>query len=204
MLRRAYWRVRLRPSAVLVCSVIATVQISALRPAQAQSNWIGTTSSDWFTGGNWQNGVPTSITNAVLDTIVPNPTVVNGPGAQALALVVGESFTGALTIGSGGTVLTGASGGFLGNGPGSTGTVTVTDPGSIWNISGQLVVGGFLGPAFGSLTVQNGGTVRNTEGSIGYASGSTGTATVSGAGATWTNSGRPLHRSKRHGHAQHH
>ena len=188
MLRRAYWRVRLRPSAVLVCSVIATVQISALRPAQAQSNWIGTT-SDWFTGSNWQGGVPTSATNAVLDTIVPNPTVVNTAGAQALALVVGESFTGALTIGSGGTVLTGLSGGFLGNSPGSTGTVMVTDPGSIWNISGQLVVGGFLGPAFGSLTVQNGGTVTNTEGSIGFASGSTGTATVSGAGATWTNSG---------------
>jgi T5SS/PEP-CTERM-associated repeat protein len=173
MLRRAYWRVRLRPSAVLVCSVIATVQISALRPAQAQSNWIGTT-SDWFTGSNWQGGVPTSATNAVLDTIVPNPTVVNGPGAQALALVVGESSTGALTIGSGGTVLTGASGGFLGNGQGSTGTVTVTDLNSTWNISGQLVVGGFLGPAFGSLTVQNGGRVANTEGSIGFASGSRG------------------------------
>jgi fibronectin-binding autotransporter adhesin len=189
MLRWSYWRVGLRPSAALVCSVIATVQIAALRPAQAQSNWTGSTSNDWFTGSNWQGGVPTPGTVAVLDTIVPNPTAVNTAGAQALALVVGESFTGALTISSGGTVLTGASGGFLGNSPGSTGTVTVTDPGSIWNISGQLVVGGFLGPAFGSLTVQNGGAVTNTEGSIGFASGSTGTATVSGAGATWTNSG---------------
>jgi fibronectin-binding autotransporter adhesin len=243
MLRRSYWRVRLLPSAVLVCSVIAAVQIAALRPAQAQSNWTGNTSNNWFTVSNWLGGVPTPAAEAVLDTIVPNPTAVNTAGAQALDLVVGKSFTGALTIGSGGTVtngigdvggcagcstsavgtvtvsgagatwtnstalavgdsgtgqltiagggqvLTGPSGGFLGNRPGSTGTVTVTDPGSTWNISGQLVVGGFLGPSSGTLIVQNGGTVSNTEGSIGYASGSTGTATVSGAGATWTNSG---------------
>ena len=271
MLRRSYWRVRLRPSAVLVCSVIATVQIAALRPAHAQSIWTGNASSDWFAVGNWQGGVPTSTTNAFLDTIVPHPTVVNGPGAQDLdgslafssgstgtvtvggpgatwtnsgdlyvgrngtgtlnigsggtvsngvghvggcagcstsafgtvtvsgagatwtnstALAIGDSGTGQLTIAGGGQVLTGASGGFLANRPGSTGTVTVTDPGSAWNINGgQLVVGGFLGPSSGTLIVQNGGTVSNTEGSIGYASGSTGTATVSGAGATWTNSG---------------
>jgi hypothetical protein len=67
MLRRSYWRVRLRPSAVLVCSVIATVQIAALRPAHAQSIWTGNASSDWFAVGNWQGGVPTSTTNAFLD-----------------------------------------------------------------------------------------------------------------------------------------
>jgi T5SS/PEP-CTERM-associated repeat protein/autotransporter-associated beta strand protein len=118
---------------------------------------------------------------------------VSGAGAtwtNSTALAIGDSGTGQLTIAGGGQVLTGASGGFLANRPGSTGTVTVTDPGSAWNINGgQLVVGGFLGPSSGTLIVQNGGTVSNTEGSIGYASGSTGTATVSGAGATWTNSG---------------
>jgi outer membrane autotransporter protein len=292
--KRPNRHVGLRPSTALACSVIAIVQVAALLPAHAQTIWTGNTSSNWFTGGNWQGGAaPTLATNASLDTIVPNPTVVNGPGAQALDLVVGASFTGALTIGSGGTVantdgslgfssgstgtvtvagagatwtnsgnlyigrngtgslniasggtvsnvvghvggcsgcstnafgtvtvngagstwtnssalvvgdsgtgqvtisgggqvLTGSAGGYLGNSPGSAGTMTVTDPGSIWNISGQLVVGGFLGPALGSLTVQNGGTVTNTEGNIGYSSGSTGIATVSGSGATWTNSG---------------
>ena len=117
---------------------------------------------------------------------------VNGAGStwtNSAALIVGDSGTGQVTISGGGQVLTGAAGGFLGNSPGATGTMTVTDAGSTWNISGQLVVGGFLGPASGSLTVQNGGTVTNTEGNLGYSSGSTGTATVSGAGATWTNSG---------------
>jgi outer membrane autotransporter protein len=293
MPKRSYRHVGLRPLTVLACSVTAIVQVAALVPAHAQI-WTGNTSSDWFTGTNWVGGaIPTPATSATLDTVVPNPTVVNGPGAQALDLTVGASFTGALTIGAGGTVsntdgslgfsagstgtvtvtgagatwtnsgnlfvgrnatgtlniagggtvsnvfghvggcagcstsavgtvtvngagstwtnsaalivgdsgtgqvtisgggqvLTGAAGGFLGNSPGATGTMAVTGAGSAWNISGQLVVGGFLGPASGSLTVQNGGTVTNTEGSVGYASGSTGTATVNGAGATWTNSG---------------
>ncbi len=292
--KRSYWHVGLRPSTVLACSVVAIAQVAILLPAHAQTIWTGNTSSDWFTGGNWQGGaVPTPAATAFLDTIVPNPTVVNGPGAQALDLVVGASFTGALTIGSGGTVtntdgslgfssgstgtvtvggsgatwtnsgdlyigrnatgalnigsggavsngvghvggcagcstnavgtvtvsgagttwtnsvalvigdsgtgqvtiagggqvLTGPSGGYLGNRPGATGTMTVTDPGSTWNISDQLVVGGFVGPSSGTLIVQNGGTVTNTAGSLGFSSGSTGTVTVRGSGATWTNSG---------------
>ena len=290
--KRRHRHVKLRSAAVLACSAIAIVQLAALAPAHAQI-WTGNTSSDWFTGTNWVgNAIPTPATSATLDTVVPNPTVVNAAGAQALDLTVGASFTGALTIGAGGTVsngdgslgfsagstgtvtvngagatwtntgnlfvgrnatgtlnidsggtvssvfghvggcagcstnafgsatvngagstltstsalivgdsgtgqftisgggrvITGAAGGFLGNSPGASGTMTVTGAGSAWNNSGQLVVGGFLGPAFGSLTVQNGGTVTNTEGNIGYASGATGTATVSGAGATWTNS----------------
>ena len=244
MLRRLYWRVGLRPSAVLVCSVIATVQIVTLVPAHAQTFWSGTTSSDWFTGSNWVGGtIPTTAADAILDTIVPNPTVVNAPGAQALDVVVGGLGTGALTIGSGGTVsnnvghvggcsgcptttfgtvtvsgagatwtnsaglaigdsstgqltianggkvLTGSTGGFIGVRPGATGTVTVTDPGSTWNITDQLVVAGFLGPASGTLFVQNGGAVTSTAGTIGFSSGSTGAVSVTGTGSTWTSSG---------------
>ena len=294
MPEHAYRHVGLQRSTVLVCSVILTVQVAALLPAHAQTVWTGNTSSDWFTGSNWQgNAVPTPAADAVLNTIVPNPTVVNGPGAQALDLVVGASGTGALNVGSGGTVtntigslgdsagstgtatvsgsgatwtnsgdlyvgtngtgalsigsggtvsnavgrvggcdgcstgavgavtvsgvgatwtnsaglaighsgtgqvtianggkvLTGPAGGYLGLLAGATGTMTVTDPGSTWNISDRLVVGGVLGPGSGTLIVQNGGTVTNTIGSLGDSSGSTGTATVSGSGATWTNSG---------------
>jgi len=116
---------------------------------------------------------------------------VGGAGAwtNSTGLIIGDSGTGQVTISGGGQVLTGSAGGFLGNWSGSSGTMTVTDAGAAWNISGQLVVGGYLGPALGSLTVQNGGTVTNTEGNVGYATGSTWTATVSGAGATWINSG---------------
>jgi outer membrane autotransporter protein len=269
--KRSYRHVGLRRPTVLACSVIAIVQIATLLPAHAQTIWTGNTSSNWFTGSNWQGGVaPTSTTNAFLDTIVPNPTVVNGPGAQdldgslgfssgstgtvtvggpgaawtnsgdlyigrngtgtlnigsggtvsngighvggcagcstdavgtvtvsgagttwtnSIGLVIGDSGTGQVTIAGGAQVLTGPSGGFLGNRPGASGSMTVTDPGSTWNISDQLVVGGFLGPSSGTLIVQNGGAVTDTQGNIGYSSGSTGTATVSGSGATWTNSG---------------
>ena len=104
---------------------------------------------------------------------------------NSIGPVVGNSGTGQVTIGGGAQVLTGPSGGFLGNRPGASGTMTVTDSGSTWNISDQLVVGGFLGPSSGTLIVQDGGAVTDTQGNIGYSSGSTGTATVSGSGATW-------------------
>ena len=220
------------------------MQIVSLVPAHAQTNWTGNTSSDWFTGSNWLGGaIPTPAADAFLDTIVPNPTVINAPGAQALDLVVGGLGTGALTIGSGGTmsnnvghiggcsgcgtgsfgtvtvsgagatwtnaaglaignsstgqltianggrVLTGSTGGFIGVRPGATGMVTVTDPGSTWNMTDQLVVAGFLGPASGTLFVQNGGAVTSTAGTLGFSSGSTGAVSVTGAGSTWTSSG---------------
>ena len=74
-------------------------------------------------------------------------------------------------------------GGFIGNLPGSQGTVTVS---GTWTNVGTLVVGG-LGT--GTLTIQDGGTVSSGGGgSIGLAAGSTGTVTVTGPGSTWNNS----------------
>ena len=117
---------------------------------------------------------------------------VSGGGAtwtNSAGLAIGYSGTGQVTIANGGKVLTGPTGGYLGLLAGATGTMTVTDPGSTWNISDQLVVGGFLGPGSGTLIVQNGGTVTNTAGIIGYSSGSTGAVLVTGTGSTWTGSG---------------
>jgi fibronectin-binding autotransporter adhesin len=73
---------------------------------------------------------------------------------------------------------------------GSTGTVTVSGSGSQWtNNSGSSGLSvGYSGN--GTLNVQNGGTVSNTQGFIGNAQGSMGAVTVSGAGAQWTNSSR--------------
>ena len=133
MPKRSHRHVGLRRSAVLACTVITSVQTVALVPARAQTFWTGNTSSDWFTGSNWQGGaIPTPAANAILDTIGPNPTVVNGPGAQALDLVVGGLGTGALTIGSGGTVnnTVGHIGGCSGCGTGTFGTVTVSGTGA--------------------------------------------------------------------------
>ena len=104
-------------------------------------------------------------------------------------LVVGGLGTGTLIIQNGGTVNSGG-GGSVGLSAGSTGTVTVTGPGSIWNNgpSGGLNIGSF---GTGSLTITNGGTVINNTAftaNIGKGAGSLGTVRVAGAGSTWSNS----------------
>jgi outer membrane autotransporter protein len=118
--------------------------------------------------------------------------MVTGAGSSwsnAGSVVVGGLGTGALTIQDGGTVNSGG-GGSVGLSAGSTGTVTVTGPGSIWNNSpgGGLNIGSF---GTGTLTVANGGMVNNNTAftaNIGNGAGSQGTATVTGAGSIWSNS----------------
>ena len=102
---------------------------------------------------------------------------------------VGALGTGTLTIENGGTVNSGG-GGSIGLSAGSTGSVTVTGPGSTWNNSpgGGLNIGSF---GTGTLTIANGGTVINDTAftaNIGEGAGSQGTVTVTGAGSTWSNS----------------
>ena len=133
-----------------------------------------------------------SVAAAVAATGSFGTVTVSGAGAtwtNAAGLAIGDFSTGQLTIANGGRVLTGSTGGFIGVRPGATGMVTVTDPGSTWNMTDQLVVAGFLGPASGTLFVQNGGAVTSTAGTLGFSSGSTGAVSVTGAGSTWTSSG---------------
>ena len=104
-------------------------------------------------------------------------------------VVVGGLGTGTLIIQNGGTVNSGG-GGSVGLSTGSTGTVTVTGPGSIWNNSpgGGLNIGSF---GTGLLTIMNGGMVINNTAfaaNIGQGAGSQGTVRVAGAGSTWSNS----------------
>ncbi|CAN7385211.1 autotransporter domain-containing protein [Polaromonas sp. LjRoot131] len=98
-------------------------------------------------------------------------------------LLVGNTGTGTLTVSNGGTVSNVI--GYLGFDAGSTGNATVTGANSTWTNSGPLTVGN-LGQ--GTLTVSGGGAVSSSGGFVGRASGSTGNATVTGAGATWANS----------------
>ncbi|KAJ8133955.1 hypothetical protein OY671_012831, partial [Metschnikowia pulcherrima] len=77
--------------------------------------------------------------------------------------------------------------GWIGFNTGSSGSVTVKDAGSFWTNSGNLYVGG--ASSAGSLTIQNGGTVRDAIGVIGYTSGSSGVATLDGPGSSWINTG---------------
>ncbi|MCC8956343.1 autotransporter domain-containing protein [Bradyrhizobium sp. Pear77] len=152
------------------------VLCAASGPALAQTVWTGTTSSDWFTPGNWNNGVPTAGTDAKLDTVTPNPTVIGTPGAATTNLQVGLSSTGQLTIG-GGTLA--SSTGTLGLSSGSQGAVTVTGAGSTWTSTGNIVVGS--GGA-GTLTIANGGSVTAAALQLAVQAGSRATLNI-GAGA---------------------
>ena len=77
-------------------------------------------------------------------------------------------------------------GGFVGDLPGSQGTVTVSGAGSTWTNASNVVVGG---QGAGTLIIREGGTVNSAGGgSVGLAVGSTGTVMVTGPGSSWNNS----------------
>ena len=102
---------------------------------------------------------------------------------------VGALGTGTVTVENGGTLNSGG-GGSVGLSAGSTGTVTVTGPGSSWinGPAGGLNIGSF---GTGTLTIANGGMVINNTAfvaNIGLGAGSQGTVTVTGPGSMWTNS----------------
>ena len=165
---------------IMTLALLAASTVST----HAQTNWTGAISSDWFTAGNWNAGVPTAATSANIDTVTPNSTAVTSAGARALNLSVGENGIGMLVVQNGGTLTD--FGGFVGDLPGSRGTATVSGAGSTWTNTGTIVVGG-LGT--GTLTIQNGGTVNSGGGgSVGLSVGSTGTVTVTGPGSSWNNS----------------
>ncbi|MDX8493023.1 autotransporter outer membrane beta-barrel domain-containing protein [Mesorhizobium sp. VK22B] len=179
---------RTRSGAVRRRALLCTTSLVALgwlatTPSQA-TDWTGTASYDWFYPGNWSAGIPTATSNARIDTVTPNATVVVASGAQASFLFVGDLGTGTLTIQDGGKV--NSTFGFIGFGNGSIGTGTVDGTSSAWTNLGNLAVGE---SGAGTLKILNGGTVSNFNGYVGYNTGSTGTVTVDGAGSTWANSG---------------
>ncbi|MHC2254160.1 T5SS/PEP-CTERM-associated repeat protein/autotransporter-associated beta strand protein [Bradyrhizobium embrapense] len=145
-------------------------------PAFAQTVWTGTTSTDWFTAGNWSNGVPAAGNDAKLDTVTPNPAVIGTPGAATTNLQVGLSSTGLLTVNGGGTLAT--STGVLGLSSGAQGTVVVTGTGSSWASTGNIVVGN--GGA-GTLTIANGGSVTAPALQMAVQAGSSGTLNIGAA-----------------------
>ena len=172
---------RARGAGVCSAGMLAISLLLTAAPAQADTTWTGSTDTDWFTGANWNNGVPTSGTDAYIDLLSgPN---VTATGAAASMLVVGNTATGSLIISDGGAVSD--TEGYVGLNSGSNGTVTVTGTGSTWTNSAYLNVGV---SGTGSLTISDGGAVSNTYGLVGVEEGSSGTVTVTGTGSRWTNS----------------
>jgi T5SS/PEP-CTERM-associated repeat protein len=104
-------------------------------------------------------------------------------------LLVGYAGTGSLAISNGGKVSVAANGlgTAIGYNAGSSGTVTVDGVGSNWSNSGGLTVGN---SGTGSLTITNGGSVTDfvLGFKIGSVAGGQGTVIVDGAGSSFTNS----------------
>jgi len=116
-----------------------------------------------------------------------------GIWAPSLVFVVGENGTGTLTIEKGGAVVNSNGQGIvIGDNAGSVGTVTVSGAGSTWSNAqpdSTLIVGA---DGTGTLTVSDGGTVGSSSGVVGNSPGSIGTVTVTGEGSTWAMSGDTL------------
>ena len=167
---------------------------------------------DWFNSAEWidrdnpdaPGTVPTNVDRVYFD--LPDQEfqaelTIETPGAVAKSVSIGDASFGNLVIETGGTLNSDIGG--IGWGKKSLGTVTVRDPGSIWTMARNLVVGTF-GTA--KLLILNGGVVSNTFADIGLLSESKGwgcwgdegnsvcfwmrdTVVVSGAGSAWLNSG---------------
>ena len=178
-------RRQLSCSTSVAALLLAGAVIAGMPTAAQAADWIGATSGDWFTQGNWStNAVPTTGDDVIIDTTTPNPTSISGSNAFALGVVVGNSATGALQI-SNGTLTTPQL--TIGDSANSSGSVTVNSGGSI---TASTIGVGFSGN--GTLTISSGGTVTldNTDAlRIAVGSGSTGVVTVEDAHSILTTNG---------------
>ena len=175
------WSASLRSGLLRTTSLVALAFMSATAiPAVAEAaDWIGGTSTDWFTAGNWSAGVPTRSAAVTIDTATPNPTVIGG-AAQSSGVIVGNAGTGTLTI-LNGSLISGS--GTIAFGAGSNGTVTVS--GSSWSalssLDGSALPITIATFGRGTLTIQNGGSVSASTLNIASQVGSTGTLNIGAA-----------------------
>lgn len=160
----------------------ATLLAVVLSTAARANDWIGTISTDWYTAGNWDlNAIPISTDPVFFNTTTGIPSLINGGMVTVNGLYIGVGDKGVLTVANGAVLNSNLA--YVGQMAGSSGAVTVTGVGSIWNAQG-LVVGN---DGVGTLAVLNGGAVNTSvyEFSLADQSGN-GTAIVDGAGSKLT------------------
>jgi fibronectin-binding autotransporter adhesin len=99
---------------------------------------------------------------------------------------IGVSGTGSLAISNGGLADSNGDA-VIGDVGGSTGTVTVANANSKWDLHGHTLAIGNHGT--GTLAVSDAATLLSDGTSLGAFAGATGTATIQDAGSTWTDTG---------------
>lgn len=173
---------RRSPATLLAGTLL--LSLSAPLPAQV-SNWTGASSDNWFAATNWDsNQVPTAADDVVINTTLPNATLIGGGDALADFLFVGQSGLGNLTISGGGTLTSVLA--RIGVDAGAQGVVAVSGAGSAWNNSGLVNVGN---GGTGSLAITDGGAVSTGVVFLGNLTTGTGMITVDGAGSVMTANG---------------
>ncbi|WP_234190310.1 autotransporter domain-containing protein [Shinella sp. NM-101] len=127
-------------------------------------------------------GAPAAFAQSVVVTGSVSPSGVTSPNWNAgSSLLVGDNGNGTMDVTGGGTVSDMY--GYIAFEDGSTGAVTVTGPGSVWDNRAELYIG-YNGR--GSLNISDGGAVSNTWGFIGSTPNGIGDVSVDGSGSNWT------------------
>ena len=133
-----------------------------------------------------------------VNEVTASTIVVDGVGSKwtnvsDLYIAEDAHYRGAVEIANGGHAEVAFGDAFLGYFSGAVGTATVSDPGSLWDVKGELHLGSVFGGGSGLLNVTGGGEVRSEHAYI-----STlallgveviSAAIVDGADSTWLNSG---------------
>ncbi len=175
------WRKPLSISTLAAALALTVASVLSVQ-ASVTDNWTGATSTDFGTGSNWNNGVPTAGIATVIDLASGNVSVISTGSYFTGSLVVGQGNNSAanqLTL-QGASNLTSDSNAMLGQNGSSLGRVAVNDL-STWTVQGVTTVGG---AGAGNLTVANGGLV--------VASGSDGNGFGLTLGASSTGNGTVL------------
>jgi outer membrane autotransporter protein len=140
-------------------------------------NWLGTSSTDWFTTSNWSAGIPDSSTDVTVNSLGASPTI-SSAGAQARTLILGQTTPSTLIISAGASLHTVNS--YIAFGSTISGTATVAGSNAVWNNDNFMAVG-YSGAA--TLFLNSGGIINTGSASIGSQSLSTGTLLLDGAGS---------------------
>ena len=162
------------------CLLASHLLAASLHAQIFTDSWVNPGAGNWFSAGNWSNGVPTSLYFAYVNN--GGTALLTTPGASVRGLFIGDLLgNGELRI-SGGGVLSAQEGidvgvdhngrmtlsgggrafsqrGDVGFTSGGNGIVTVTDPGSRWSLTDYLSVGG---QGTGTLDILNGGVVSSS------------------------------------------
>lgn len=168
-----------RGGAIAIDTNTASLPTAPVVPVVTGTFWLGnplgTGTTDWFTAGNWSNGVPTSLLDATVPTnTAPYPVIAaDNAFANGLTIGTGASLTlnggildvkatlsnsGTIGATAGTTNLSGTTTQLVG-GSGSTQfwSLTIANPAGAFQ-SGALSIHGALTPASGNLTT-NGRTL---------------------------------------------